>query len=68
MSRSLKRIIAADGSDSGYDLRADPGEERPFQVHETNLSAWIPEPEAGRAAPAPDPVQRKMLEALGYLQ
>jgi arylsulfatase A-like enzyme len=68
VSRDLKRIIAADGSDSGYDLRADPGEERPFAGQETHLGARVPEPEAGRTAPALDPVQSKMLEVLGYLQ
>jgi arylsulfatase A-like enzyme len=68
VSRSLKRIVAADGSDVGYDLRADQGEERPFPGSETNLSAQVPEPEAGRTAPALDPVQSKMLEVLGYLQ
>jgi hypothetical protein len=68
VSGSLKRIVAADGSDRGYDLRADPGEERPFPGEKTNLRASIPKPEAGRTAPAPDPVQRKMLEVLGYLQ
>ncbi len=68
VSRNLKRIIAADGSDSGFDLRADPGEERPFLGQETNLRAWVPEPEAGRTPPALDPVQSKMLEVLGYLQ
>jgi arylsulfatase A-like enzyme len=68
VSGSLKRIVAADGSDSGYDLRADPGEERPFPGSETRLSAQVPEPEATRAAPALDPIQRKMLEVLGYLQ
>jgi arylsulfatase A-like enzyme len=68
VSRDLKRIIAADGSDSGYDLRTDPGEERPFPGQETHLSAWVPEPEEGRAPPALDPVQSKMLEVLGYLQ
>jgi arylsulfatase A-like enzyme len=68
VSRSRKRIVAADGSDAGYDLRADPGEERPFPGQETNLSARVPEPEAGRTPPALDPVQSKMLEVLGYLQ
>jgi arylsulfatase A-like enzyme len=68
VSRNLKRIIAADGSDAGFDLRADPGEERPFPGEETNLSARIPDPQAGRTTPALDPVQRKMLEVLGYLQ
>jgi arylsulfatase A-like enzyme len=68
VTRSLKRIVAADGSDSGFDLRADPGEERPFPGPETNLDAWVPQPEADRAPPALDPVQSKMLEVLGYLQ
>jgi hypothetical protein len=68
VSRSLKRIVAADGSDSGYDLSLDPGEKRPFPGSETNLSARVPEPELTRAAPALDPVQSKMLEVLGYLQ
>ena len=64
----LKRIVAADGSDSGYDLSLDPGEERPFPGSETNLSARVPEPELTRTAPALDPIQSKMLEVLGYLQ
>jgi arylsulfatase A-like enzyme len=68
VSRSVKRIVAADGSDRGYDLRGDPGEERPFPGSDTGLSARVPEPEAGRTAPAPDPIQSKMLEVLGYLQ
>jgi arylsulfatase A-like enzyme len=68
VSRDLKRIIASDGSDLGYDLRTDPGEERPFPGQETQLSARVPEPEEGRAPPALDPVQSKMLEVLGYLQ
>jgi arylsulfatase A-like enzyme len=68
VSRSLKRIVAADGSDSGYDLSLDPGEERPFPGSETNLLARVPEAELTRAAPALDPIQSKMLEVLGYLQ
>jgi arylsulfatase A-like enzyme len=68
VSRSAKRIVAADGSDRGYDLRVDPGEERPLPGSDTGLSAEVPEPLAGRNTPAPDPVQRKMLEVLGYLQ
>jgi len=68
VSQSLKRIVAADGSDSGYDLRADPGEERPFPGSETRLRAQVPEPEAARTAPTLDPIQSKMLEVLGYLQ
>lgn len=68
VSRGLKRIIAADGSDSGFDLRTDPGEERPFPGQETHLSARVPEPEVGRTPPTLDPVQSKMLEVLGYLQ
>jgi arylsulfatase A-like enzyme len=65
---SLKRIVSADGSDSGYDLRADPGEVRPFPGSETRLSAQVPEPELARPAPTLDPIQSKMLEVLGYLQ
>jgi hypothetical protein len=68
VSRSLKRIIAADGSDSGYDLSLDPGEERPFPGSETELLARVPEPEAARTPPSLDPIQSKMLEVLGYLQ
>jgi arylsulfatase A-like enzyme len=68
VSRSLKRIVAADGSDSGYDLRLDPGEEQPFPGSKTNLSAQVPEPDMARTAPALDPIQSKMLEVLGYLQ
>jgi len=67
MSQSLKRIVAADGSDSGYDLNLDPGEERSFPGSETGLLARVPEPEA-RTAPTLDPIQSKMLEVLGYLQ
>ena len=65
---SLKRIVAADGSDSGYDLDTDPGEEQPFPGAETDLSAHIPEPQATAADVDFDPLQRKMLEVLGYLQ
>ena len=68
VSRSLKRIVAADGSDSGYDLATDPGEERPFRGAETNLKAHIPEPQATEKDVEFDPLQRKMLEMLGYLQ
>ncbi|MBW1687984.1 MAG: hypothetical protein JRS35_23350 [Deltaproteobacteria bacterium] len=68
MSESLKRIVAADGSDSGYDLVADPGEERPFPGTETELSAHIPEPQATEEDVEFDPLQRRMLEMLGYLQ
>jgi arylsulfatase A-like enzyme len=68
VSRSLKRIVAADGSDSGYDLAADPAEERPFPGAETKLSAHIPEPQATEEDVEFDPLQRKMLEMLGYLQ
>jgi len=63
----LKRIVAADGADAGYDLRLDPGEERPFPGSDTELPARVPEPEA-RTAPTLDPIQSKMLEVLGYLQ
>jgi hypothetical protein len=68
VSRGLKRILAADGSDSGYDLSADPGEERPFPGGETKLSAQVPEPDMVRKAPTLDPIQSRMLEVLGYLQ
>ena len=65
---SLKRIVAADGSDSGYDLATDPGEKRPFPGAETSLRANLPEPQATAAEVHFDPLQRKMLEVLGYLQ
>ena len=65
---NLKRIIAADGSDSGYDLATDPAEERPFPGAETKLKAHIPEPQATEEDVEFDPLQRKMLEMLGYLQ
>ena len=68
VSRGLKRILAADGSDSGYDLSADPGEERPFPGSETKLSAQVPEPDMARKAPTLDPIQSRMLDVLGYLQ
>ena len=68
VSGNLKRIVAEDGSDSGYDLSLDPGEERPMPGSETSLSAEVPEPEVARKAPTLDPVQSKMLEVLGYLQ
>lgn len=68
VSLSGKRIVAADGSDRGYDLRGDPGEERPFPGSDTGLSARVPEPQANRPAPTLDPIQSKMLEVLGYLQ
>jgi arylsulfatase A-like enzyme len=68
VSANLKRIVAADGSDSGYDLAGDPGEERPFPGAETDLSAHVPEPRATQADVEFDPLQRRMLEVLGYLQ
>lgn len=64
---SLKRIVAADGSDWGYDLATDPGEERPFPGADTGLSAHIPGPQATAADVEFAPFQRKMLEVLGYL-
>jgi arylsulfatase A-like enzyme len=64
----LKRIVAEDGSDAGYDLRTDPGEERPFAGRGTGLAARVPEPDAERAPVPVDAVPRKMLEVLGYLQ
>ena len=68
VSGSLKRIVAEDGTDSGYDLSLDPGEERPFPGSETSLKAEVPEPEGARTPPTLDPIQTKMLEVLGYLQ
>jgi arylsulfatase A-like enzyme len=64
----IKRIIAEDGSDAGYDLRTDPGEERPFAGSGTRLPARVPVPEADRRPVALDAVPRKMLQVLGYLQ
>jgi arylsulfatase A-like enzyme len=64
----LKRIVAEDGSDVGYDLHADPAEERPFPGRGTRLSAWVPEPDP-ESQPVPlDALPRKMLQVLGYLQ
>ena len=68
VGRDHKRIVAADGSDEGYDLIADPGEERPFPGGQTNLSARVPEPGTAETTVALDPLQRKLLEVLGYVQ
>ena len=64
----IKRIVAEDGSDAGFDLRADPGEQRPFAGRATRLAARVPEPEAERKPVPMDAVPRKMLQVLGYLQ
>jgi len=68
VDRDRKRIVAADGSDAGYDLIADPGEERPFSGDQTQLSARAPEMEAAETTATLDPLQRKVLEVLGYVQ
>jgi arylsulfatase A-like enzyme len=68
VERGMKRIISEDGSDSGFDLSADPREERPFPGTQTNLAAAVPDPEAGEAAPAIDPFRQKALQLLGYMQ
>jgi arylsulfatase A-like enzyme len=68
VGRGQKRIVAADGSDRGYDLLADPAEERPFPGSQSRLSARVPEAEAAETAATLDPIQRMALELLGYLQ
>jgi hypothetical protein len=68
VGRDRKRIVAADGSDAGYDLIADPGEERPFPGSQSRLSARVPEAEAAETTATLDPLQRKVLEVLGYVQ
>jgi len=68
VGRDRKRIVSADGSDAGYDLIADPGEERPFPGSQTRLSARVPETEAAEPAATLDPLQRKVLKVLGYVQ
>ena len=68
VGRNQKRIVAEDASDVGYDLIADPGEEQPFPGSRTNLPARVPETEAVEAPAGLDPLQRKVLEVLGYVQ
>ncbi len=68
VTRGLKRVVAEDGTDVGFDLIADPGEESPFAGSETRLAASVPEPDAAPSPATLDPAQRRMLEFLGYLQ
>jgi arylsulfatase A-like enzyme len=68
VSGSSKRIVSGEGSDIGFDLERDPNELYPFPGHQTELDARVPEPQALQTAAAIDPLQRAVLEALGYLQ
>jgi len=65
---TLKRIVSEEGSDLGYDLRLDPGEEHPFPGTATRLDARVPDPGASQTVATIDPFQQKVLQALGYLQ
>lgn len=69
VGRSLKRIVTQDGKDSGFDLVADPGEQRPFLGPLTGLSVEVPESRSAPLDPAEalDPAQRKALRSLGYV-
>ncbi len=64
----VKRVASEDGTDAAYDLRSDPGEERPFPGSEAPFTARVPEPDAAATPVILDAVPRKMLEVLGYLQ
>ena len=67
MGRWKKRVTADDGTDLGYDLRADPGEERPFDGSQTGLACRQPAPPSGAASRVQlDPQQIEALKSLGY--
>jgi arylsulfatase A-like enzyme len=65
---TLKRIVSEEGSDLGYDLKLDPAEQHPFEGAETELDARVPDPGASQTIATIDPLQQKVLQALGYLQ
>jgi len=68
VSGNLKRVVAEDGGDQGYDLKADPQETKAFPGSETGLDARAPVAWAGASMEVLDPVQKRALQALGYLQ
>lgn len=67
VGEGVKRVVAEDGTDFGYDLASDAGEERPFAGAATGLPAAVPGyAGAPVAAPELDAAQIEALKALGY--
>jgi arylsulfatase A-like enzyme len=63
-----KRVVAQDGTDLGYDLLADPMEQRPFAGIDTGHQASVPAPPEIDAGPIElDPAQIEALRSLGYV-
>jgi arylsulfatase A-like enzyme len=63
-----KRVVAEDGTDVGYDLLADPLEQRPFHGIDTGYDASVPVPREVDAGPVElDPAQIEALRSLGYV-
>ena len=64
----LKRMVAEDGTDEGYDLSADPDEEAPQPGHLVSLAVRLPTPGDTTPVPALDQATTDALQALGYLR
>lgn len=64
----LKRMLAEDGTDEGYDLAIDPLEEHPLPGAELPLAVSLPTPGATTPVPALDQATTDALKALGYLR
>jgi arylsulfatase A-like enzyme len=63
-----KRVVAQDGTDLGYDLLADPLEQRPFDGIDTGHEASVPtRPEIDSGPIELDPAQIEALRSLGYV-
>ncbi|HUC44661.1 MAG TPA: sulfatase-like hydrolase/transferase [Candidatus Sulfotelmatobacter sp.] len=65
----LKRIVAENGEDDGFDLMRDPGEEHPMPGETTGLSVAVPKPPPPRGPVRElDPAQIEALKSLGYMR
>jgi arylsulfatase A-like enzyme len=64
----LKRILAEDGTDQGFDLSVDPDELTPLPGGELPLAVRLPTPAAGAPVPSLDQATTDALQALGYLR
>ena len=68
VSQGRKRVVAEDGSDLGYDLVADPDENRPGPGTATGLAAIAPPNPAIAGKVELDPAQIEALKSLGYVR
>jgi len=67
VGEGVKRVVAENGEDLGYDLTADAAEDKPFAGALTGLPAAVPSfAGAPVAPPEMDPAQIEALKALGY--